>query len=43
VIIELFEVIETIGKTLGLNLSNLLNSFAIGKKIVAFAKDEGLI
>ncbi len=40
-IIELFEVIETVKKTLALNLNNLLNSFALGKKIVAFVKDEG--
>jgi hypothetical protein len=38
-----FEVIETIGQTLTLNLSNLLDSFGLGKKIVAFVKDEGLI
>jgi hypothetical protein len=41
VTIGLFEVIETIGKTLALNLNNLLDSFGLGKKIVTFVKDEG--
>ncbi len=39
--IGLFEVTKTIGQTLALNLNNLLDSFGIGKKIVAFVKDEG--
>jgi hypothetical protein len=40
-IIGLFEAIETIGQTLAINLSNLLDSFGFTNKIIEFVKDEG--
>ncbi len=39
--IRLFENTKTIGQALDVNLSNLLYSFGLRKKIIAFVKDEG--
>jgi hypothetical protein len=39
--IRLFEVIETIGQVLVVNFSNLLDSFHLKKKIIAFVQNEG--
>jgi len=41
VTIRLFENTKTIGQALDVNLSNLLYSFGLRKKIIAFVKDEG--
>ncbi len=41
VTIGLFEAIETTRQALVINLSNLLDSFGLSKKIIAFVKDEG--
>ncbi len=38
--IGLFETIKTIGQALAINLSNLLDSFGLRKKIITFVKDE---
>jgi hypothetical protein len=40
VTIGLFETIKTIGQALAINLSNLLDSFGLRKKIITFVKDE---
>jgi hypothetical protein len=39
--IGLFVTTETIRQALAVNLNNLLNSFGLRKKIIAFVKDEG--
>jgi hypothetical protein len=36
-----FEATETIGQTLARNLRNLLNSYGLNNKIIAFVKNEG--
>jgi hypothetical protein len=41
VVIGLFEAIETIGQALVVNLNNLLDSFRLKKKIIAFVQNEG--
>jgi hypothetical protein len=41
VTIGLFEAIETIGQALVVNLNNLLDSFCLQKKIIAFVQNEG--
>jgi hypothetical protein len=40
-IIGLFEAIKIRKQTLAMNLSNLLYSFGLEKKIIAFVKNEG--
>jgi hypothetical protein len=40
VTIGLFETIKTIGQALAINMSNLLDSFGLRKKIITFVKDE---
>ncbi len=41
-IIGLFEAIKIRKQTLAMNLSNLLYSFGLRKKIIAFVKNEGI-
>ncbi len=43
VIIGLFEVTKTIGQALVINLNELLDSYGLKKKIIAYLKDEGAI
>jgi hypothetical protein len=42
VTIGLFEAIETTRQALAINLNNLLDSFGLKKKIIAFVKEEGV-
>jgi hypothetical protein len=37
----LYELIDTIGQTLAKKLTNLLDSYALKRKIIAYVKDEG--
>jgi hypothetical protein len=39
--IGLFEATKIVRQTLAMNLSNLLYSFGLRKKIIAFVKNEG--
>ncbi len=41
VILGLFEIVETIGQTLAINLIELLVTYVLRNKIIAYVKDEG--
>jgi hypothetical protein len=42
VTISLFEVLETMGQALAKNLKELLDSYGLNKKNIAYVKDEGV-